>query len=76
MGATSTRHLPDHRDFLGDVSYGSSGTSTAVTVGAAPEAIEIPEQIVPPDYTMAILGSAIAVIIAVAIAAVLLYRKK
>jgi len=63
-------------NFLGDESYGSSGASTAVTIGAAPEPIQIPEQIVPPDYTMAILGSAIAVIIAVAIAAVLIYRKK
>jgi hypothetical protein len=62
--------------FAGDVSYGSSGASTAVAVGPAPATINIPEQIVPPDYTMAILGAAIAVIIAVAMATVLLYRKK
>jgi hypothetical protein len=62
--------------FAGDDSYGSSGASTAVTVGPAPAEITIPEQIVPPDYTMTIIAAAIAVIIAVAIATILLYRKK
>jgi PQQ-like domain len=62
--------------FAGDDSYGSSAASTFVTVDPAPATITIPEQVTPPDYTMAIFGSAIAVIIAVAIVGVLLYRKK
>ncbi len=59
--------------FAGDESYGSSAASTAVAVGPAPAEITIPEQIVPPDYTMAILGSAIAVIVAVAVIGVALF---
>ena len=65
--------------FAGDDSYGSSGASTAISVGPAPTDIKIPEQVIPPDYTMTILGVGIAVIIAVAVAAVaiiLLVRKK
>ena len=62
--------------FAGDDSYGSSGASTAISVGPAPEQIQIPEQATPPDYTMTILCVGIAVIIAVAIATILLYRKK
>ncbi len=59
--------------FAGDESYGSSAASTAVAVGAAPAEITIPEQPTPPDYTMAILGSAIAVIVAVAVIGVALF---
>ncbi len=66
--------------FAGDDSYGSSGASTAVTIGSAPTTINIPEQVSPPDYTMTIIGVGIAVIIAVvisvAIVGVVLYRKK
>jgi len=62
--------------FAGDDSYGSSGASTSISVGPAPAAIDIPQQTVPPDYTMTIVGSAIAVIIAVAIVGVLVVRKK
>jgi len=62
--------------FAGDASYGSSVASTAVSVGPAPAEITIPEQVTPPDYTMTIIGTGVAVIIAVAIAVVLLYRKK
>ncbi len=62
--------------FAGDESYGSSAASTAVSVGPATEQITFPEQIVPPDYTMTLLAGFIAVIIAVVIATVLLYRKK
>jgi outer membrane protein assembly factor BamB len=62
--------------FEGDDSYGSSAASTALTVGPAPATSEPPEQQVIPDYTLAIIGSAIAVIIAVAIAALLILRKK
>jgi hypothetical protein len=48
-------------------------------VGPAPAEITIPEQIAPPDYTMTIIGAAIAIIIAFAIGlaiAVLLLRKR
>jgi PQQ-like domain len=62
--------------FAGDDSYGSSGAATAITVGPAPAQISIPEQPTPPDYTMTIIGAAIAVIIAVAIVGLVLYRKK
>ncbi len=62
--------------FAGDNSYGSSGAATDVSVGPATAEIVIPEQVTPPDYTMAIFGSAIAVIIAVALATVLILRKK
>jgi hypothetical protein len=62
--------------FAGDDSYGSSAASTAVSVGPAPAEITIPAQITPPDYTMTILAGVVAVIIAVAIVGILLYRKK
>ncbi len=65
--------------FAGDESYGSSGASTAVVVGPAEAQITIPEQVIPPDYTMALIGGFVAVIIAVAIAAVaiiLIVRKR
>jgi hypothetical protein len=62
--------------FAGDDSYSSSAAATAVSIGPAPTQINIPEQITPPDYTMTIVGAAIAVIIAVALATILLYRKK
>jgi len=67
--------------FAGDDSYGSSSAATAVSVGPAPEPITFPEQPqqVIPDYTMTIIGAAIAIIIAVAIAvalAVLILRKR
>ncbi len=62
--------------FAGDESYGSSGASTAVSVGPAPAPVVIPEQSLPPDYTMTIIAGVIAVIIAVAIVGILLYRKK
>jgi hypothetical protein len=65
--------------FSGDDSYGSSMSTTAVSVGPAPEEVNIPAQIIPPDYTMTILGVGIAVIVAVVVAAaaaVLLLRKR
>ncbi len=62
--------------FAGDESYGSSGASTAVSVGPAPAAIQFPEQTAPIDYTMTIVGMGIAIIIAVAIVGVLMLRKK
>ena len=62
--------------FAGDDSYGSSGASTAVSVGPAAAEITIPEQVIPPDYTMALIGGFVAVIIAVAIVGILVVRKK
>ena len=62
--------------FAGDDSYGSSAASTAVSISPAPAEITIPEQIVPPDYTMTIIAAAVAIIIAVALVGVILYRKK
>jgi hypothetical protein len=62
--------------FAGDDSYGSSSASTTVSVGPAPAGITFPEQPTPPDYTMSIFGAAVAVIIAVAVVGILLYRKK
>ena len=62
--------------FAGDDSYGSSGAATAVTVGPAPAQITIPEQAQPFDYTMTIIGGVIAVVVAVALVGVILYRKK
>jgi PQQ-like domain len=62
--------------FAGDDSYGSSGASTAVVVGAAEQQVVIPEQIQPPDYTMTIVGMGAAILAAIALVGILLYRKK
>ena len=62
--------------FAGDDSYGSSGASTTLSIGPAPTTKDTQPEVVVPDYTMAIISSAIAVIIAVALATVLILRKK
>ena len=66
--------------FAGDESYGSSMSTTAISVGPAPEPIQFPEQATPPDYTMTIVSAGIAIIVAVAIVglllAVLILRKR
>ncbi|HLN44858.1 MAG TPA: PQQ-binding-like beta-propeller repeat protein [Candidatus Sulfotelmatobacter sp.] len=65
--------------FAGDDSYGSSAASTSISIGPAPTTPNTGSQqqeIVVPDYTMTIIGVGIAVILAVAIATILLYRKK
>jgi hypothetical protein len=65
--------------FASDDSYGSSAASTAVTVGPAPEPITFPEQTAPADYTMTIMGAAVAIIVAFAIGlalAILMLRKR
>jgi len=59
--------------FASDDSYSSSAASTAVTVGPAPKPVTLPEQPASADYTWAIIGAAIAVIIAVAIVGLLLF---
>ena len=62
--------------FAADDSYGSSSAATAVTVGPAPATPETPATPVIPDYTMTIIGAAIAVIIAVAIVGALILMKR
>ncbi|MEM2098853.1 MAG: PQQ-binding-like beta-propeller repeat protein [Candidatus Bathyarchaeia archaeon] len=63
--------------FAGDESYSSSGAATAITVGPAPTTAPTPEPPqAPPDYTWTIVGTGIAVILAVAIVGVLILRKK
>jgi hypothetical protein len=61
--------------FAGDDSYGSSAAATAVSVGPAPATSEPQPQIFA-DYTMTIAGGVIAIIIALAIVGIVLYRKK
>jgi hypothetical protein len=66
--------------FPGDDSYGSSGASTAISVGPAPSTPDTGQQdIVVPDYTMTIVYGVIAIIIAVVISvaiAVMILRKR
>jgi hypothetical protein len=65
--------------FAGDASYGSSSAATTVSIGQAAVATPSPtqEQLqIATDDTMTIIGTGIAVIIAVAIVGVLLLRKK
>ena len=59
--------------FGADDSYGSSMSTTTVSVGPAPTPITFPEQIAPSDYTMTIIGAAVAIIIAVAIVGLLIF---
>jgi hypothetical protein len=58
--------------FAGDDSYGSSSASTAVSVGPAPATSTTEPQVIP-DYTMTIVGAAIAIIVAVAIVGLLIF---
>ncbi|HLN46123.1 MAG TPA: PQQ-binding-like beta-propeller repeat protein [Candidatus Sulfotelmatobacter sp.] len=65
--------------FAGDDAYGSSSAATAISVGPAPVTPDTEnqqQQITVPDYTMTLMVGFIAVIIAVAIATVLILRKK
>ena len=62
--------------FLGSKSYYGSTATTYLTVGPAPQAPEEQPQQEIPDYTMAIIGMGIAIILAVAIVGILLFRKK
>jgi hypothetical protein len=62
--------------FAADESYGSSTASTAISVGPETPPIEFPAQQTPPDYTMTIVGTGIAVIIAVAIIGALMMLRK
>jgi outer membrane protein assembly factor BamB len=62
--------------FEGDDSYGSSWAQTYATVVNSPATLEPPTQTPVPDYTMTIIGAAIAIIIAVAIVGILMLRKR
>ncbi len=62
-----------------DESYGSSSASASIYVGPAPATTTnqgSQPDIVVPDYTMTIIGSAIAILIAVALVGVLVLRKR
>lgn len=62
--------------FAGSAGYYASYAETPLGVMEATPATPAPEQVVIPDYTLAILGVGVAMIIAVAIATVLILRKK
>jgi hypothetical protein len=62
--------------FAGSKSYYASYAETYAVVTEAAPTPSPPQYPVPIDYTMAIIGAAIAVIIAVAIATILLLRKR
>jgi hypothetical protein len=64
--------------FAATESYGSSWAETHVAVGPAPTPITFPEQttVVVPDYTMHFIAGALAMIIAVAVATILILRKR
>ena len=64
--------------FASDDSYGSSAASTAVSVGPIPVVTPASTQtpIVMPPYEMYTLGTGVAIIVAIAVVAVLLLRKR
>ena len=66
--------------FAGDDSYGSSGASTAISVGSASITPTATPPVMATDYTTTIVGTGIgiiiAVVIAVAIVGILLFRKR
>ncbi len=62
--------------FEGTNSYWPSSSETKLSVTASETTSPTQPQQTIPDYTTTIIGTGIAVIIAVAIAVVLLYRKK
>jgi hypothetical protein len=62
--------------FKGSKSYYGATSTTFLTVTEAPQPpAQQPTQVIP-DYTLAIVGMGIAIILAVAIVGVLLFRKK
>jgi outer membrane protein assembly factor BamB len=62
--------------FAGSESYWGSYAETAMDVSEAPSATLPPEYPQPIDYTWSFVGTALAIIIAVAIATILLLRKR
>jgi hypothetical protein len=62
--------------FAGSKSYWSSYAETAIGVSEAPLPTAEPEKIVFPPTEMYVIGVGVAIIIAIAIVGILLYRKK
>jgi hypothetical protein len=62
--------------FAGSAAYGSSSATTYLAVSEAPPATAPPEYPQPIDNTMTIVYATIAIIIAVAIVGILLFRKR
>jgi hypothetical protein len=62
--------------FEGSKSYWPSYAETAIGVSEAPTEKAPPEYPQPIDYTMAIIGAVVVLLIAIAIVGILLYRKK
>jgi hypothetical protein len=62
--------------FAGSSSYGSSWAETGLNVGPAPTTPETPTYPTPIDYTMTIIGAAIAIIVVVILVGVLIIMRK
>jgi outer membrane protein assembly factor BamB len=63
--------------FAGSGAYGPSSATTYLAVGEAPPPTAPPPEYPQPiDYTMAIIGAVVVLLIAIAIVGILLYRKK
>jgi hypothetical protein len=66
--------------FAGDDSYGSSTAAKAINVAPAPSVTptttQTTQELVVPDYTMTIIAGVIAILIAIAIVGIVLFRKK
>jgi uncharacterized cupredoxin-like copper-binding protein len=63
--------------FAGSRAYGPSSATTYLAAGEAPAATAPPPEYPQPiDYTMAIIGAVVVLLIAIAIVGILLYRKK
>jgi outer membrane protein assembly factor BamB len=62
--------------FAGSKSYYASYAETAISVSEAAPATQPPQYPVPADYTLTIVGTGIAIIIAVAIVGLILLRKR
>jgi hypothetical protein len=63
--------------FAGSKAYGASSSTTYLSVGEAPPATAAPPEYPQPiDYTLAIIGAVVVLLIAIAIVGILLYRKK
>jgi hypothetical protein len=85
-GTYSCEWIPPHEgayeiiaSYAGDDSYGSSGASTGIVVGAASSTTQpspTTSNVTMPPFELYTVGSAVAVIIAIAIATVLILRKR
>ena len=62
--------------FVGDESYGSSSAATGISVGPAPATPSTPEIPTPVDYNPLLYGILAAVVVAIVLALVAIFRKK